>query len=532
MVGSLLLLLFVLIFGCYVPIYALFHDHSRPVTLAHLGMYTTLGVASLGVLTICAKAAGIDMKAAILPGMLLSIYVLIRDRRACVPQLHLPEYPLHTGLGVGIAGIYFLYTLAQGLVKGTGAYPAMFFELDVAYYLGQIHALIRNDGWPVLSLNNLGVVMRTHYGAQSSCAILSVLTGFPPHTILFLIYMPLMALGVISAAWLIIREYISPTSKPLIWLGMLVLLFGTSFYPLDRVLFTISRMGVSVPAVKNFVRMFFDPDLFGFLTDFHLIPSSFSGIALVMIFLYGFQNLANTFRRRLVTFTVGILIAFKAPYFLTVGAGYGVWVLCEMARTRQIKLFFSPAIALCIAIGINLIAAPAQHYTFIFVPGRFLMDQKFIATLGTLLLLGGLAILAVPNFMTIFKKTRAWSYWIFILLPLIFTNLVSTTLEGFRFGGNIFNQDLFQVCTLIPLFLAMFVFVMLQATWEKEFFVRRYLAVFVLVLLLLIPASHKLLHAVLPVFAPQAIRAESIQNHPLAEALAAIPVEGSIIATN
>lgn len=527
MIISWLLLIIVLIIACYLPAYVLFHDHSRSVSLAQVWMYIATGLGSLGILTICVKAAGLDMRFSLAPGILLSLYAIFAYKTRCIPEFQMSPCKIHTLFVLIVSGLYVLHILVQGIQLGTGDYPAVFTEFDVVYYLGHIHSFLRYDAWPPLSLNNLGVAVAHHFGAQASSAMLSAITGFPAHTAFFLIFMPLVALGVVSAVWLLAQE-IAPSERAgdLLWIGMLLILYA-SFYPLYPIVSIVAQAFSSIRALGSLPYLMLDPDSFGLLTDFHLIPSSHFGLFSMTILLYCLQDISNGARQRLAAFIVGSLIIFKMPYFLTAGFGFGAWVLGEIYRTHRFRLILAPGSALLLAIFLNSLSNPAKAFSLVFKSVVLLTDPEFgMKTMGGIVIIGAI-VLFLPKRISPLFPSRVWHYWWFILPPFVIANLITTSV-----GGKIFKYDMFQICAVIPTVVATFAFAAISFHWNALTNARKRAILIYIALMYLAPFSHKVLHTVLPLSAPQLIRAETTDNRALAEALRVIPLRASVIVTN
>jgi hypothetical protein len=214
MIMVLLKLLLLLFVGCYLPAFAVFHDHSRRVSLLQSGMYVTISMGGLGVFVILTKVAGVDMNFSLIPGILFSGYALIRYGKHCLPDVQFPEFNIHLLIAVFISAIYFLNIFIPGIFMGRGAYPSVSFGPDTLFYLSQVHALIRFDTWPPPTLQFLGGAAGYHYGSQSICALVSRFTGITPHAAVFLVVIPFTTFGILCTTWLIVREH--GTQKPLI----------------------------------------------------------------------------------------------------------------------------------------------------------------------------------------------------------------------------------------------------------------------------------------------------------------------------
>jgi hypothetical protein len=530
MLISFVVLVLVLIGCCYLPIFTIFHDHSRRVSLAQSWMYMTVGLGSLGMLVIWAKAAGVDMKASVLPGGLVSMYALIRYGRNCLPQVRVPKWDGHTLAALIISAIYFLHILIPGILMGRGNYPPVFFSVDTPFYLGQIHALIRSDAWPPISLSSLGVSFGYHYGAQSVCALLASLTGFTPHASGFLIFMPITTLGILSVAWLIIQR--NGTERCLLWIGLLFLLFA-SYYQIGRILTTFYRgiyqtvFHAELLAIPRglFSSFLLNPEMF---SSFYPMPSSQFGFFIAIALISCLQHIFDASHQRLAAFIVGILMIFKSPDFLSMGLGFGVWIVYEIYRTHNVKLLLSPLTALLIGIILYGISKPGESLALIIAPWQLIRAKSRFTNI-----VGSIMIYTLPVWVKVksqasFTKNNAVHYWFFIVPVLLVNNIFGLVRTQ---DHSLYNSPLFETTHLIPVFLGMSVFAFLQGNWA--IFTRHIRAILsvVIVIITLLPFSHQLLHTCILLVAPE-YGHEYVNNKPLAEALATIPVNGSVIVTN
>ncbi|MBD3306593.1 hypothetical protein GF339_09275 [candidate division KSB3 bacterium] len=524
MIVSMVLLIGALLVCCYLPAFALFHPRSQPVSLAHVWVYIAVGLGSLGGLTVCTKAAGMDLRASVIPGIVLSIYTLVRHGHKCVPQIQLGPYNRHTVLAISLSAIYLLHILLPGIVMGRGSYPAGFFNVDTAYYLGQIHEFIQSQSWPPPSLSFVGAARWYHYGSQGVCALLAILTGFAPHTSAFLIYMPLLTLGIVSGAWLIVDEY--HPHKSLLWIGILLLLFA-DFYPIRALYMIVYRSFSNIRALGNFRELLLSPEVFDH--GYPMLSGQFGLFAAVLL-LYCLQQFEFPARQRLAAFTVGILIIFKSSYFLVLGVGFGVWSLLDFFRRRNVKVLVSPLTALLVAVVLQVISHTTQLFSLVVAPWQFFLDKEYLFnTFGTFI------IYALPIVVIFFTSQakwfpqRLWRYWAFIVPPMVFVNIFS--LVKLLKEPEFTTHTLFQMLYLLPLFFGMFVFAGIRSQWSTLDRRVRRLTVFLVVFATMAPVSHTLLHAAIPLVAPS-YGHEYVDNRALAEALATISVQGSVIVTN
>jgi hypothetical protein len=81
-----------------------------------------------------------------------------------------------------------------------GRFPPVFYNVDTAYSLEKVHALVMARAFPPPSLSNVGVVRTYHYGIHAMAALISRGSGLLPHHALFLIVLPLLTVGTVAAA--------------------------------------------------------------------------------------------------------------------------------------------------------------------------------------------------------------------------------------------------------------------------------------------------------------------------------------------
>ena len=86
------------------------------------------------------------------------------------------------------------------LYMAPGRFPPVFYNIDTAYTLEKVHALVAAESYPPASLSNVGVRRTYHYGTQAMAALVSRGSGLLPHHSLFLVVVPLLTAGLLAAA--------------------------------------------------------------------------------------------------------------------------------------------------------------------------------------------------------------------------------------------------------------------------------------------------------------------------------------------
>lgn len=522
---SVLLLLTVLLGCCYLPVAFLFHEKNRPLTFAHVWLYLAAGMGLLGIAAILCRYLGLDMRFGVLPGISMTIFGLIKNRLSgCMPRMSL------TGLkdpgavfALCASMISFSYIFIFGLYMGLGPYPAVFYNVDTPYYLGQIHALLRYESWPPPSLSFLGGAKGYHYGSQAVCAVLAKLSGLAPHTVAFLVYMPVVQLAVISTVWLIAGNLEKKISFR--WWCIPFLLFS-SYYPLYRVLKALIRSSSCAEIYAALFLLGEEPQIF--CAQYPMLSSLF-GIFLSLAVIYCLQNYASNVTSGFLALLVGMAIIFKAPAFVALFCGFSLWTLIEVLKTKKLSLLGYPAFSLVVALGLYLVARPAGSATWVLKPSEFFLGsaEKVVDSLGTYLLymLPGLLLLIFRR-----KKTaifsQAWRYPVVFIIPMLIFLQLFGLLTSRGLSGNIY-----QVLSTMPFFAAMFTITLIMDNWTRLSKLKQGAVLTLTILITLPPFLHQAAHAGILLISPEKGH-EYADNRMLAEALAYIPVGDTVIVTN
>jgi len=395
----------------------------------------------------------------------------------------------------------------------------VFFDVDSAYYMGQIHALLRDVSWPPISLDFAGEQTGYHYGAQCLCAVLSQLTGILPHTVAFIIYMPLTALGIISASWLLVQSNLP--DRLLLWLGLALLLFQC-FYPLYKVGFIINSFH---DWGQQFLQLFLDPET---LNGGYPMLSSYYGVFLTLTLLICLQNLSDFGALRLAAFAVGIMVLYKSPYMVTVGLGLGLCISWHLLFTRQKRAALA-FMAFPLAYLLHALMLLSSTVSLVVLFGHLIANKRlWVDVLGTM------AVYSIPIFVLWrtrklqFKNAGTWYPLVFVVASIIFANVFGLV----RKEDNLeFGTGIDQTVHLTPVFLAVFLVGNLQEYWMDLTRNKRFLVICMVLSITLFPIIHNIFESGVYLFSPE-IGHEYVDNRPLAEALQHIPLENSRIVVN
>lgn len=533
MVASIFLLLIVLLVCCFLPIFVIFHDRARALTFAHIWLYTAIGMGFLGVYGILCKFLGIDMRFSALPGVLIAIYGFKKYPLSYfIPQISFAGIKTVGAVCAIIASaISFAYIFITGVMMGTGSYPPVFFNVDTPYYLGQIHGLIRYDAWPPLSLSFLGGASGYHYGTQSVCAVISTLTGIAPHTAVFLVFMPLVQLAIISAVWLIVGNLKSNLNSSAHWWGISFLLFTTSYYPVYPVIYSIYKTlsQASLHWVVNSILSLAQDPLTFQQASYPMLSTHF-GYLLAFGSIYCLQNYSSKVSRIFLALIVGIAIVFKSPIYVTLIFGFGSWTLYELLKTRRLSLLWPLILSIGVALCLNLIAKPGgDSSSWVFVPSQYFLEnnERILDTIGTFLLY------ALPGLLLVigwrknnFIQKYSWMYPAAFIVPvLLFIKFFNLSIRGE------FYSHIYQILTVMPAFIAMFSIALVFENWHKLSKLRQRAVITMMILIILLPFVHRGAYTGIIIFAPER-GYQYAENYMAAEALANIPILNSVVVTN
>jgi hypothetical protein len=409
------------------------------------------------------------------------------------------------------------------LRMGAGSFPAVFYNVDSAYSLEKVHSLAIARTFPPPSLSNLGVVRTYHYGVYAMAALISRVSGLLPHQSLFLVVLPLLALGTVAAA-VVASRHLAPAvpltlAVPLLLIASpsLARSFSDGFGP------RLWQAITAGPFTLDWINA--DYVQWGFLsneaqnTDFPILAA----IAAI--------GAAPKVGWRLAVFVIGSSVIFKTTTGAALVAGFG---LAETWRTLTSN-HHRPSGPLLLA-AVVFIATFAAFYLVSFTPGRSVRLDPFGHLRGILnenspisphgfgvdvlwLFLPAFAVLAMTR---VHIDPSSARFLLMALGPLVVIN-VSQLVPG--------GEDWFQIAHTVPFMVHAFALSLAGRYWH----------------VLTRPARVGFVLASAAVIAPVVVAAEMYSSHllrvpesghefadnrPIAAALTAIPVDGSIIVTN
>jgi hypothetical protein len=463
------------------------------------------------------------------PGALVATAVGLRGRTAF-------SWP-HTGVRFGwdgvVAGILAVILVSPIVISffymAPGSFPPVFYNVDTPSVLEKVHALIAGNAYPPESLSNVGARRTYHYGTQAMAALISRSSGLLPHHSLFLIVLPLLTVGVVAAAVAAAR-YIGPALPRSITVPLLLIStpsLSSSFWDkFGRQLWTAATSGgFSIDEIVG------DYGLWGILSnegkniggDF-LILSSVAGIAA-----------APSWGWKLPAFLIGSAIVVKTPAGLALLAGFALAEAWEAVIAKRLRpspqMLAAGAVFIATYVAFFVVSSestfrlelfPLYHLRGIVrsdsLPG-FVPDVLW-------LLLPALIVLAarIKD-----PEKRSAPILLMAIAPILVVN--TTRLDNITAGGGGAGEDWLQLLHSVPFLLHAFALSLASRRWGQLGRQRRAAIVLTMVLATVPVAAAAARYSLLLLRNPEDGH-EFVDNRSLAEALAVIPTNGTIIVTN
>ena len=463
------------------------------------------------------------------PAVLVATAVWLRGRAAFLWPLATVRFRWDVVVAAILAFILVSPIVITVLAMTPGSFPPVFFNIDTAYHLEKVHALVAATTYPPPSLSNVGIHRTYHYGTQAMAALISRSSGLLPHHAMFLIVLPLLTIGVVAAAFAAAR-YISAAVPRSIAVPLLLISAPSAVDPLwDK--FGPQLWRAATSGDFSFNGIFGEYGVWGVLSnegpnvggDF-LILASVAGIAA-----------APSLGWRLPAFLIGSTVLVKTPAGVALLAGF---VLAEAWRAVvSRRLWPSPQMLMSAAAFAVTFAAfylvsfesnfrvelfPLFHLQEIAGRGRvtgFVLDVLWLFLPVLIVLLAGI------------KDPDKRSAPILLLAVAPFLVVNATRLNNIHAGGGGTGDDWFQILHSVPFLLHAFALSLAGRRWAALGRQRR--AAFLLVMALaIVPVTVVAAHYSLRVVRDPESGNDFVDNRSLAEALAAIPTMGTILVTN
>ena len=437
------------------------------------------------------------------------------------------------GMAAGILAAVLLSPIGiTFFLMAPGPFPPVFYDVDTAYSLDIVHATVKATAFPPPSLGNLGVMRTYHYGTHAMAALIARGSGLLPHHALFLVVLPLLAIGVIAAA-VAVTQQLAPAlprvlTVPLLLLStpLLTRTFSDGFGPalwtavtsgpftFDWIVHDYNVWGILSNEAQNVASDFLilgsivsvaAAPMGGWLLPAFLIGSSVifkttAGIALVSGFMLaeGWQAIASKrYRPSAQMVMAGAIFA----------ATYAAFFLASFDSAFRVQLY------------------PLEHIRTILGPHALVTVRG--ALFDSLWLF--LPVLIVLGAKVRDAETPRTSLLLMAVAPLLVVN--TTRLVHVSQGGEGAGLDWVQIPHSVPFLVHAFALSLAGRGW-RHFGLPRRVAFLVALALAVAPVTIAAGRYSSGLLQDRTRGNEFVDNRSLAEALAVIPVDSSLIVTN
>lgn len=438
--------------------------------------------------------------------------------------------------GTAIAALLGAVMLSPIVISGArmtpGEFAPVFFNVDSAYSLEQVQSLTKTRTYPPESLSNAGGRRSYHYATYGMAALVARASGLPPHQAIFGIVLPLVAAGVLAAAFIAARM-IAPALPVVFTVPLLLIPVPSFWYPfwadLGPVVYPVVSGEAPLAAVAPILR---DREIWGVAS----IVAPNVGAHFLVLATLGTAAAAPFIGWRLPILLAGAGVLIKVPAGVAVVGGFACAAAWQALRARSLRPFVPAAAAL----GLFAIV----FATFWVVPGRppeFAVElyplfhlqrmqerERFAGVAADLLWLF-LPALIVALARVRERATTAVPLLLFGLAPLVIVNV--TRAVDARPGGGGATDDWVQILFSVPMLLRAFTISLANARWRGLPVALR-LAFLAALALSLAPSVYVAFDYARVLLRDPLEGHEFVDNRRIAAALRAIPRQGTLIVTN
>ena len=415
------------------------------------------------------------------------------------------------------------------LAMAPGRFPPVFYNIDTAYHLEKVHALAAATTDPPPSLSNVGIQRTYHYGTQAMAALISRSSGLLPHHAMFVIVLPLLTIGVVAAAFAAAR-YLSPALPRSMTVPLLLIAAPSAVDPLwDK--FGPQLWGAVTSGGFSFDGIFGGYGVWGVLSnegpnvggDF-LILASVAGIAA-----------APSLGWRLPAFLIGSAVIVKTPAGVALFAGFMLaeaWRAFVAKRLWPSSQMLTSAAAFVVTFAAFYLLSFESNFRVELFPLFHLREMVGRGRLtGIILDVLWLFLPVLIVLLAAIKDPEQRSAPILLLAVAPFLVVNTTRLDNIRAGGGGTGDDWFQILHSVPFLMHAFALSLAGRRWAVLGRPRR-AAFLVVIALATAPVVIVAGHYSLQVLRDPESGNDFVDNRSLAEALAVIPTNGTIIVTN
>jgi len=437
------------------------------------------------------------------------------------------------GVVAGLLAVVLISPLAISAFRmAPGDYAPVFFNVDTPYALEQVQSLSRTRIYPPQSLSNLGGRRPYHLAVHGAAALIMRTSGLTPHQSLFVIVLPLLAIGIAAAA-VVAKQSLCPALPSALAVPMLMLSVPSLWYSFWDYIGPRVWLAATSFSVEPIVAVVQNYELWGVAS----IVAQNVGAHFVTLAAIASYAAAPSRGWRLPVFLTGCALIVKNATGIALLAGL---VLAQTYRAAVARRFepLIPAIAAAALFGATYVAfwlAPHVEggYATQFFPLFHLKGVVAREALGGMIF--DLVWVLLPMLLVIGASTNTDAeplrvpLLLFGVAPFLVVNL--TRAIDTRAGAGGATDDWIQILLPVPILLHAFVLSVVGRSW-MGIGPRRRMAVMAVMALAVVPAA-----IVAGRYSGVLIRDperghEFVDNRSIAAALATIPRGDTIVVTN
>jgi len=414
-----------------------------------------------------------------------------------------------------------------------GTFPPVYLNVDIPYFLEQVHTLIGADSFPPGSLSVADGRRPYHFGLHALAAVIARGSGIAPHHAVFLMLVPMLTAGIVAAAVVLARAI-----SPMVPFSLAVPLLLT---PIPTLWYDFS-LEIARPLQKALATRSLDPlASLGVNWEMWGVSPNIQNLAAQFIVLAALGAVANVpvIGWRLASFLIGSAFIFKSPAGVALVSGFCLAQACRAAIARSVRPLM-PIAAVAGVFGLiyatfwvlspvrgelRVIVQPLFHLGYVESHGGlrwFVYDVAWLLAPALFLLP---AVRKDPD-------KQSLPLLAFAVAPLIVVNLLRLLDLRRDFGISSMNEDDWrQVIVPIPALLHAFVLSVIGRRWAHVGIVLRS-AVTVAVIAVVAPAVTAAARYARVLLEDPARGHEFADNRAIGEALATIPTRDTILVTN
>jgi hypothetical protein len=496
--------LFILFVMAYLAGVSLMPANESVDGVAEAVIHFVMGLVLLTLLFLLSKFAHLPWFAALIPMALLSIKTIWRGQYRIQRSPNYGQGELLTASALSLTAM--LPILIMGHYMATGVYPCVFFAVDSPYFLHHVHALMATSGYPPPSFELYGYAWKYHYGVQALGAMISLVTGIKPHTVMFGIVVPLLQFLVYLLAFFLVTQVVR--KGYLRWVVFGVILIGAKHHILDY---------LDGDIIRNIVQV----ERYNFR---YAHPPSVMGMVMTLATLCCVLTYQKRSLRIVATLLVGLMPMVKIPYAVFTGAGYATFLFGKYVRYRDktLLLHLFTAGVLCI---LTYYFLAERIYGFssvskIKVFGFVAMTQSWqLVTLSVYAALTLVLLLLVWRFRT---TDQIRSLGMFVMGIIVLFLLV-------KFRGKNSHQIIDPAIVPVIIFLLSVGLASCNELKQHKWYRKGYICA---LLVAVIPGLVSLVGHTYILLTEPAEGHEYVSNAKIGEVLSKIPTQGTLIVTN